>query len=378
MLLKFLVPQQRKNGGVRKRAVKPQSKARSRRSTQSASFGRVQTVPSALAQTTRNTPGRLAQAGRAFKVSRSEFITTIVSSTGFSNTVFRLNPGIAATFPWLSSIAIKYDEYHVNKMQFFLKTRVGSGTTGSVIIAPDYDAGDPPPASEDQACAAAGCIEGAAWSNFECPLDVRACHPNGPRKFTRDSAVLGDIRNFDIGTLNVSTIGMNADGVQICKLWVTYDIDFYVPQLVTTGTAVLSPSTTEYITPANYTLTSAVAQPLLPSTAATTINGLGLPTTDATGAVTLPAGEYILNASTTVEDLKGVGGNLRTYFNIGGAEIGNFYATVPPGAGGRASMNSQFTALLAVPTVIQVLGNLAGIAGPVLQALSTLRVTKIA
>jgi hypothetical protein len=54
----------------------------------------------------------------------------------------RINPGSAKTFTWLSSTAVNYENYKFLKCEFHYINRVGTTTSGSIIMSPDYDAED--------------------------------------------------------------------------------------------------------------------------------------------------------------------------------------------------------------------------------------------
>lgn len=154
----------------------------------------------------------------------------MAGSVLFTAVKYSLNPGLS-TFTWLSKQAAGWEQYHFRYLHFRFVPRVASTTAGSLILAPDYDPNDAPPASEIAVSSYRDCVEGNSWVNFSCKLDPLAMYPIGPRKYVRDGLAIGTLKVFDVGNLFACTVGQ-ADTTVIGKLWADYDIDFFVPQTV--------------------------------------------------------------------------------------------------------------------------------------------------
>lgn len=174
-------------------------------------------------------------------IKHKEFIGNI---SGLGNVNFNqayelaLNPGIAATFPWLSIMAQNWQAYRFKKMRFFYFTRTGSTTVGSVILCPDYDAADLAPISEQVIDSYEDAKEDAPWKNIECSLNSTAMHLMGPKKFIRFGALANnqDIKTYDVGNMFVYTVD-SAAAASWGKLWVEYEVDLYTPQLPPGGSS---------------------------------------------------------------------------------------------------------------------------------------------
>lgn len=165
-------------------------------------------------------------------------VASIVGTSAYnisSSNTFALNPGISATFPWLSTQAVGWEQYHFNKLKFCYYTRTGSDIPGSVQLIPDYDAADSAPLTEQIASAYEDVREDVPWKDIECMLDSKAMHPDGPKKYIRTSSLSPnlDIKTYDVGNFFVAT----TDGsvVNWGKLWVEYDVVFHTPQLPSGG-----------------------------------------------------------------------------------------------------------------------------------------------
>lgn len=169
------------------------------------------------------------------RIVHRELIHSVVTSQAFSaQRVLALNPGIAATFPWLSKQAVGWERYKFNKVSFRYVARLGTGTAGNIMLSPDYDAADPPPANEFAASNNQNTIQDVPWKDIVCNLSVRDMLAGEKDKYVRLGA-LGpnlDIKMYDSGNMHVITSDfLVTNGTTAGKLWVEYDVTFRVPQL---------------------------------------------------------------------------------------------------------------------------------------------------
>lgn len=166
-----------------------------------------------------------------------ELVASITGSATFTVAAsLALNPGMAATFPWLSTQAVGWEQYRFKKLKFCYYTRTATSTPGSMLLVPDYDAADAAPASEQIASSYRDVEEEVPWiDEFSCDLDPRAMHPDGNRKFVRTGPLAAnlDIKLSDVGNMFACTTDGSA--INWGKLWVDYEVEFFVPQLPPTG-----------------------------------------------------------------------------------------------------------------------------------------------
>jgi hypothetical protein len=173
-------------------------------------------------------------------VSHREFITDIFGATAFTLLQFPLNPGMRATFPWLSLMAAQYEEYEMLGMLVEFKTTSANALNstntalGTVIIATDYDCSDPGFTNKQ---AMEAYQYSTSCSPAESMLHPIECAKNQTvlnRLYIRSGAVpVGfDQRFFDMGVINVAVAGMQA-AANIGELWVTYHVKFLKPKLPT-------------------------------------------------------------------------------------------------------------------------------------------------
>jgi len=170
-------------------------------------------------------------------IKHRELIANITDGAFFAGSLqsFACNPGIAATFPWLSQEAAGWERYRFNSLRFNYLTRVSTTTAGSVIMAPDYDASDAPPVSEEILSSYQGSVEASLWKDISCGLSRAAMHADEREKFVRIGAIGAnqDIRLYDVANMFVSTSGGETG---LCgKFWVEYDVTLFTPQIPSGG-----------------------------------------------------------------------------------------------------------------------------------------------
>lgn len=184
-------------------------------------------------------PPILSNTPAATRVQHREYICDISSSIGWLIRSFPINPGIATTFPWLSSVAGSFEQFRFHGLIFEFKstsaTALNSIQTnlGTVIMATEYDALNPPFINKRE-------MENYTYSSSFEP-SVSGLHPV---ECARDVTVLSDLyvrstmpletedlRFSDLGSFQIATIGMQANTPSIGELWCTYDVELIKPKL---------------------------------------------------------------------------------------------------------------------------------------------------
>lgn len=214
-------------------AGKAQANAKTKRRGNKAesSTGVTVSAPVAIGTRKRNVNPRVScnSRGKSYRVQKSEFIATINGTTTFHANKYVINPGMTDTFPWLSKIARQWEQYRFHKLTFQYVTRTNTSSTGSVILAPDYDSNDGAPKNEAQVTTYQDAKEEVCWTDSAVNLDVAAMFPTGARKYVRKGLIpYSDLRLYDAGNFFVCPTGQTSSD-PIGKLWVHYDIEFFVP-----------------------------------------------------------------------------------------------------------------------------------------------------
>jgi len=233
-----------------------------------------------------------------------EFIANVVGQTAdYTNVVYPINPGQAGTFPWLNKEAQLYEKYMFTSLQFSYLTTTNEFqpvAIGKVILAVDYDASDAPPASKIS-------VEDSEPNSTCAPYEnmTMSCKPsdiNGSIgwHYVRPAGLPGgnDIKTYDCGNLNVGVSANGADDTTIGELWVTYRGVFKDRVLESTTTVPANNSVSVFTSDdgGEVPTSGVLTQLLLAST--DNINGLGIINT--TGSMVPPAGNYLVDFSTTL------------------------------------------------------------------------------
>jgi hypothetical protein len=176
--------------------------------------------------------------GQSIVVRHKEYVGQITSSTAFTTQyTLPLNPGLMGTFPWLSGIAQRYQEYAFKGVVFHYVPASGSaisGTSpalGTVMIQTTYRASDSAPFNKvemlNEYCASEAVPCEPFIHPIECdprenPFNIHYCRSMSPP----DGEPL---MSYDLGKTFVATQGQLADGNVLGDLWVTYEVELKKP-----------------------------------------------------------------------------------------------------------------------------------------------------
>lgn len=168
------------------------------------------------------------------RIRHRELIGSVSGSTAYANaSTFALNPGLSATFPWLSVQAQGWEMYEFHRVRLCYYTRTATTTGGSMILAVDYDAADDPPLDEATISTYYGTQEDSPWKDICLDLDRSRL---SPKRYIRNGPLAAnlDIKTYDVGNLFAATVD-GVDGTPWGKLWIEYDVTFFNPQLPSGG-----------------------------------------------------------------------------------------------------------------------------------------------
>jgi len=174
-------------------------------------------------------------------VSHREYITDIVAANAFTLQSYAINPGLFATFPWLSAVAANFEEYRITGMIFEYKTLSADYTTaasaslGFVVMASQYNVYNP--IFPDKKT-----MENYEFSNSAKPSDSfihpieckRALNPVAEMYVRTGAVTQGDLRLYDLANFQIATGGNSGTGI-LGELWVTFEVEFYKPKITGSG-----------------------------------------------------------------------------------------------------------------------------------------------
>lgn len=164
-------------------------------------------------------------------------VTTHPSVVGaFNMKSFTLNPGNVLTFPWLSPIALQFDQYRPRGIIFeFVSTASDTALTqvGSVMFSTNYDVLEPAPTSKTDMMQRAYSSEGKMSDNQVHGIECDPSELTQSLFYTRsyNSNAGGDAREYDQGTLYYATQGGSvAPGTIVGSLYVHFEYEFFKKQ----------------------------------------------------------------------------------------------------------------------------------------------------
>lgn len=229
-------------------------------------------------------------------IEKEEYIQDVNGSTGVAITTFAVNPGQAATFPWLAIEAAQWEKYRFNSLQFFYKPQVSpyatNGQSGKVILSADYDASDLAPTTKKQAEDTEPRADCMPYEYTTLTLDCREMHFDSDAKFIRPGMQppRTDLKTYDCANLNL-VVSANAATTMIGELWARYSVTLITPVLEAAAAA--SKNTTISFfqsTGGGEAITSTVGyQVLFAGT-----NNNGVPVVNTAGSFVPPAGNYLI------------------------------------------------------------------------------------
>ena len=189
---------------------------------------------------------QIADETGAIIVQQREYIGDIFGnqrSTSFTNNSLALNPGLENTFPWLSQIAMNFEEYEFKQLMFEMKTTVAdvsstNGQVGTFVAATNYNP-DSDPFQDKQTMMQYAHAQSA--KSTEGLLHFIECDPRKNSgtadKFVRARpVVLGeDLKSYDHGLFQYAVVGTPASMANqpMGELWVNYTVMLRKPKFFT-------------------------------------------------------------------------------------------------------------------------------------------------
>jgi len=175
-------------------------------------------------------------------IQHREYVADITATIAFTNRQYIINPGLPASFPWMATIAANYEQYRIWGMVFEFRSMsatavlsTGANTAlGTVIMATSYNE------------ATADFIDKRTMENYayanSSPPSRTFYHPiesaRGQTPVTELYVRVGatpsaqDLRLYDLGVFNLATVGMQGNVGVIGELWVSFEVEFLKPKLI--------------------------------------------------------------------------------------------------------------------------------------------------
>lgn len=195
---------------------------------------RVQSVPAAFGRSMMNKAPSIRSNAGGFVISHREYVSDITASAtagNFSVGSYAVNPGVAISYPWLSSLARNFESYSFRQLSYEFESSVATSATGLVMLAADYDASDLAPGSKQQLMSYHNAVRSNIWSSCRFQSSQNDEKALGARRFVRPGSVPSgsDPKTYDVCNIFVATQGCTASQV-VGELYVSYVIELFTPQ----------------------------------------------------------------------------------------------------------------------------------------------------
>lgn len=193
-------------------------------------------MPSTRGQTD---PPVVSNTNAGIRIRHREYITDVQGTEQFVNVAYNLNPGLVATFPWLSTVASCFQEYKFHGCVFEFISNCSdqmsssSPAQGSVILSTDYNAAHQDYSTKLEMENAEFTTSGKPAVNILHLVETASKQTvAGGHLYIRTGAPEAntDIRLYDLGKFQIATDGMQSN-FKVGQLHVSYDVEFFKPEL---------------------------------------------------------------------------------------------------------------------------------------------------
>ncbi len=228
--------------------------------------------------------------GQSVVVRHKEYIGEVRGSTGFTTQfALPLNPGMSQTFPWLSTIASRFQEYDFKGVVFHYVPTSGDAVSstnpalGSVMMQTTYRATDTTPSSKIEMLNEYWSAESVPSDTFVHPIECDPSENIYRTQYVRTGAIpaTDTLAMYDLGTTFLSVAGQQTTNNPVGDLWVTYEVVLKKPVLASAVNSPIQSATYSFLTPTSTSLFNASNTPIL--------NG-NIPLTASVNTLTFPKG----------------------------------------------------------------------------------------
>jgi hypothetical protein len=160
-------------------------------------------------------------------------VTVPSDPSAFRSRNFKIDPSNGTMFPWLSTIASKYQKYKVHGMVVvYRSTSTDYNNSGTVAMVANYDPGESGFETLSGVLNSKFAISTKPSANVIMPLECDpATMPNGGYFIDHGLTVgVDDVRLEQFASLQLITQGLSLDtGTVLGQIYVTYDIELLYP-----------------------------------------------------------------------------------------------------------------------------------------------------
>jgi len=160
------------------------------------------------------------------RISHTEYVSDVYTSSAQTATSFTVNPQDNTTFGWLSAIATRFEMYKFEGLTLHYKPSCATTTQGYIMLGMDFDAYDTAP-SKNAMMNWRYASKSAAWQ--PSAVNCAAALSQVGYKYC-ETLQIGDRRVSDLGKLWI--LSDNSDSTRNAgELFITYTVSFKQPAL---------------------------------------------------------------------------------------------------------------------------------------------------
>lgn len=189
-------------------------------------------APTAMSRQTKTGKPKITSSDRgdgSIRVRHREYLFDLTSTADFSVIPIEINPGLSI-FAWLSALAGSYESYLFNNLSFDFESTAATTSTGTVMMAIDFDSADELPVNKQGLMAMQGAVRTAPWQAMKYSASSLNLKKFGVQRYVRLGALAPnlDIKTYDVGKLLLAVAGH--PGALWGEVYVSYDITLFTPQ----------------------------------------------------------------------------------------------------------------------------------------------------
>lgn len=169
--------------------------------------------------------------GNSFRIKKREFLQNIVPQDPFAPIKIEFNPGLPESFPWLSGVAPNFEKYIVHKLKICYETAQSTFVPGMVMMAPEFNISDDLPLTKTELLEYAYAARAPVWKNFSIDISKKSIM-NYRDYYIRIGSITTDKKLYDPLYIIVATDAVSTDLSYCGELWVEYDVEFTLPQII--------------------------------------------------------------------------------------------------------------------------------------------------
>lgn len=207
----------------------------SKKKTRATRKGNESSAPVAISKLIRSTNPNISTSGGDIRIRHRELVADVQTNSDgtLREWYIEANPGLYASFPWLSAIAQRFESYTFQNLKLEYVPMCGTNTPGVVMLAPDYDVSDWMPEDIIAISSYPGCVRSSLWSPCQMDCDPRCLQKMVKERYIRSEEVTGvDLKLYDAAAIYCYTYGSNALAT-VGSVWASYDVILRTPSMDT-------------------------------------------------------------------------------------------------------------------------------------------------